>query len=192
MYMYDLGEGYDNSSRLEPLGVHGSNATFLRCELRNTTNHVQYNYMNGEQSVHIQLLDPELDELVNVRDSVRGTGPGANANATCSTSYDYGMPCDFNLSLLHQFAYQGLLQAFTSLITGNMTLGTLKVEGIAGGILDNTYIRSTSLMRTKELAALSEYSQIIQSGLVFEGKYSYLQYVLSNGSGASASGQGHD
>lgn len=82
---------------------------------------------------------------------------------------------------------RGLLQPFTPLLTGHLTLGTSLGAGPLGGLLDNDYIRSTSLMKTKELAPFSDFAQLRQK-LSSVGTELYLQPSLSNSSKGGASG----
>ncbi|KAI9699475.1 MAG: hypothetical protein M1836_003086 [Candelina mexicana] len=140
-----------------PLGLVGGNVTMLQCQLHNSTDHTKFNYVNGAQTVSINLAKQETDETVPVINFVRGPGSGKHDAGMCTTLNEvddvYGRTCVFDGSLLSRLSYQAILQAFAMLVTGNITL----VKN-TNGLSDSTSIRSTSLLNTKELQYLTDYA----------------------------------
>jgi hypothetical protein len=139
-----------------PLGVVGGNITMLQCQLYNSTYRTKFDYVNGAQIVNIDLVQQGTDTAVPVINLVRGAGSGGLGSGECATLNEvdeYGKDCDFDGSLLSQLSYQGILQAFAMLITGNITL-----VPTTNGLSDSTSIRSTSLLNTKELYYLTDYA----------------------------------
>jgi hypothetical protein len=209
-YLQGLEEGNFDVTTTEPLGVLGGSTTIVKCQLYNSTYQLRFNFTNGGQSVDVRMPAMETDRPVSVTNGVRGPGvniayglssdgvpisPGKISptweNATCNTlnqnTTERGQACTYDSALVPQLAYQGLLQAFTSLLTGNLTLGgPNSYFGTEGGIQDNAYIRSTSLMKSLELTPLTDYAILQDSPS--RGQYLYLQSALSNGSIAGASG----
>jgi hypothetical protein len=166
-----------------PLGVVGGNVTILQCQLYNSTYHTEFNYNNGAQTVNIDLVNQETDTTVPVINLVKGPGSNGLGAGKCATLNEnqtvFGSPCDFDGSLLSQLSYQGILQAFTTLILGNITL-----VPETNGLLDSTSVRSTSLVQTRELYYLSDYA-------IHAASSSYnpdLQKALFNSSVSAVSG----
>ncbi|USP72759.1 hypothetical protein yc1106_00033 [Curvularia clavata] len=144
------------STPSSPLGVLNDNITMLHCKMRNSTYKADFYYINGEQSVALNVTHHEDVPIINV---VRGPGPsGSGLSDNCTTLNSYMSedkvwdPCNFEYGLLSQLSYQAVLQAFSELVTGNITLNNITL-----GPLDSSRIRSTALIDTKELRYLSDY-----------------------------------
>ena len=106
--------------------------------------------------VSIDLVQQEKDNTVPVINFVRGPGSDGLGSGNCSTLNEiqgYGKDCEFDGSLLSQLSYQSVLQAFATLITGNITLNPQTY-----GLLDSSSIRSTSLLNAEELSYLTDYA----------------------------------
>ncbi|KAI9710459.1 MAG: hypothetical protein M1812_007427 [Candelaria pacifica] len=140
-----------------PLGSVGGNITMLQCRLYNSTYHTKFDYVNGAQTVSINLVRQGMDNTVSLINLVRGAGSGGSGSGKCATlNYEdgkYGKPCDFDKSLLSQLSYQATLQPFASLVTGNITMSPM-----TNVLSDSTDIRSTSLLDTRELDYLTDYA----------------------------------
>ncbi|KAK3636944.1 hypothetical protein LTR56_012604 [Elasticomyces elasticus] len=175
--------GPNNVSATNPLGFIGGDITMLQCQLYNTTYRTQFTFINGTQTVDTQLPDPATDTPVPIINAVRGPGSdGINNNDTCitlTTDDAFNPACHFNSSLLPQLAYQSILQAFTSLLTGNISLeATTAASEYISGTFDYSTIRSTSLVNTRELAFLTDYALHLTSTPMDPD----LQHALENSS----------
>ena len=156
----------------QPLGTLNDNITMLHCQLHNSTYQANFSYVNGEQSIALNVTHHDPVPIINL---VRGPAPsGAGLNETCTTLnsdtealYDY---CNFESDLLSQLAYQAVLQAFAELVTGNITLN----GNVTMGPLDDSRVRSTSLINTRELRYLSDYQLHMSS----DGFHPDLQNLL--------------
>ncbi|KAI9694792.1 MAG: hypothetical protein M1822_000408 [Bathelium mastoideum] len=143
------------STSNNPLGPLTENMSMLQCQLYNSTYLTEFNYTNGIQSVSVNVTAQDKDTAVRLLPSVDATLPDDlgpdNCTALVSEETQNPSQCEFNISLLSQLSYQAVLQAFASIITGNITLA-----GFTLGLMDATSIRSTSLMATKELYYLTD------------------------------------
>lgn len=147
-----------NTSTESPLGVLGRNDTILQCRLLNSTYKTRFEYVNGAQQVTIDRPEPIQDTKVPLLSYLFGPRTQDSCDRCCVlNTLGYNVPkpvgsaCIFDRSLLDRLAYQGALQAFTTLITGHWTL-------YVGGMrqMEKTRIGSTALIHTKELAFLTE------------------------------------
>ena len=131
----------------------------LECKLHNATYQTTFHFRDGVQAVRSQLSENRTSNTVPILKLVRGPGANGIGAGDCSTLNEdnsgdgYGSPCDFDSSLLPQIAYQSILQAFTTLITGNITLDSTTM-----GLTDSTAIRSTGLVNSRELYYLTDYA----------------------------------
>jgi len=182
-------EGGGQATTENPLGVVGANVTMIQCQLHNSTYRTKFEYRNGLQTVSVDL--PEHGPTVPIINWVRSAPIGSDkeTSSNCTTLNDlddYGKRCVYNDSLPAQLAYQSILQAFTTLITGQIYL-----DNTTKGLLDTSYIRSTGLVNTKELEYLTDYGLHLKSSQPEEGR-DYpspdLQWVLSNSNTPGISG----
>lgn len=145
-----------------PLGTLGHDMTMLQCQVYNSTYHTTFDYRNGKQTISTSLLNQEDDSTLAIINSV--TGPTANTSSIKCAKLDESAEnsqsnktnpqvkkCNFDGDLLSQLSYQSVLQAFTMMITGNITLDWNTL-----GLSDSTNIRSTSLINTNELFYLTD------------------------------------
>jgi hypothetical protein len=168
-----------------PLGYVGGNVTMLQCQFYNSSYHTEFEYVNGVQSV---ATSTEVANTVPIINVVRGPGRGGPSNSSdyCATLNEvgayrvndtgigiYGETCEYDPDLLPQLSYQATLQAFTDLITGSITRGSTAISNSSAGIVssgsvtlvDNSLVRSTELLRTRELNFLSDISLHKQTDL---------------------------
>lgn len=109
-----------NVSRENPLGLLGRNATVLQCRLLNFTYKTKLDNVNGEQNVAIELLDRANDSQVPLMSWVQAS----NVDSDCAWTSSDELACRADKARqTAQMAYQGILQAFTTLITGHWTFG---------------------------------------------------------------------
>lgn len=143
-----------NDKPLEPVG---GNITMIKCKLHNTTYNANFSYINGKQNVKVNVTRNPSDPTVPVIANVRGSGTGGRGSSkncsTLNTEPGRGKPCFFDRSLLSQLSYQGILHAFSLLVTGNITLDDRTTKGPS----DASRIRTTGLVNTKELRYLTDY-----------------------------------
>ncbi|KAF2658592.1 hypothetical protein K491DRAFT_755910 [Lophiostoma macrostomum CBS 122681] len=171
-----------------PLGIVGGNVTMIQCELHNSTYKAQFEYKNGAQNVSVDL--PQHGPTVPIINWIRSAWTGEDKSSNCTTlnelDNDYGKICTYDDGLTSQIAYQSILQAFTALITGQISL-----DNTTGGLLDTSSIRSTSLVNTKELEYLTDYGLHLKSSQSTDGHddpFPDLQWTLSNSSMPGISG----
>jgi hypothetical protein len=131
----------------------------LQCQLVNSTYSVAFEYVNGNQTVAIEVPRATREEPVTAISTI--TGP---TNETCvgfragylldPTATLVGFPdwperCEFDPYLARQLAYKSIFDAFFNTISGPVALD----QSSAGNIL------GTTLLRTKELNFLTNYAR---------------------------------
>ena len=155
----DLMAGIEPTTAASPLGSLGENATMIQCQLFNSTYQTRFNYTNLVQSVQIDILN-DRDNPVPAINVVEGPSPNSSSCDTLNIEYDLnetsrlkGSPCNYQSDVLYQVSYQGILQAFTTLLTDNVSLSDYQNAPV-----DASKIRSTGLVNTRELKFLTDYA----------------------------------
>lgn len=118
-----------------PLGRGREDISMLQCQLYNSTYQTKFNYTNGAQVVSITLARQDEDNPISVMDYVRGADPNGHDYPPCPALRRFGLEeewleekdhnndCRFDESLLSRLSYQGILQAFTMMLTGDIQFG---------------------------------------------------------------------
>ena len=178
-------------SSSNPLGLVGGDVTMLQCRLHNATYHTKFDYLNGAQSVSIDLIKQETNATLPITLSVTKFNAGfwgadsVQCAARNLTSYfgDFvGRDgCYFDENLFPRLSYTGILQAFANLIDGDVALQPTTKQ-----FLGSARIRSTSLLNTKELYYLTDYAfHTNTSGMGADFQESLSQSNMSEISGLS-------
>jgi hypothetical protein len=151
---YDFLESYGNDTSL-----------MLQCQLVNSTYDVAFDYVNGNQTVTIEVPQTVPEDTVAAISTI--TGP---TNDTCVGFHagyllkqpdipienpDWPERCDFDQGLARQLAYRSILDAFFNVISGPVALD----QSSAGNIL------ATTLLRTRELNFLTNYARAMSDPL---------------------------
>ena len=160
---FRVGGNYCSRNRTveDPLGAVGENATMLKCQSFSSTYYTQYRYSNGDQAVNITVPRQTNDSTVPLNQIV--LGPLSRLNRTshhtplCRWNFTdpekFHRQCNYYADLPRELAYQGIFEAFTSLITGMVHFDVF-VNLLYSG---DCSIRSTGLVNTKELSFLNNY-----------------------------------
>jgi hypothetical protein len=143
--------------------VNNDTSLMLQCRLVEATYHVSFEYVNGNQTVAIEVPRTTQDEPVTAINTI--TGP---TNETCvgfhagyllkqtnppTPDPDWPERCDFDPGLARQLAYKSMLDAFFNLIGGIVALD----QSSAGTIL------ATTLVRSRELHFLTNYARTMEN-----------------------------
>ncbi|KAL2671298.1 hypothetical protein Neosp_013878 [[Neocosmospora] mangrovei] len=145
----------ENSERgdLVPLrkALFDSAASVLHCDLRNSTYEAHFNVTNGNQQVKLKVKDIE-EKPLNVITGVWGSN--ANSKNPSCTPLNMDSECTFDPSILRHLSYQALMDAFTDVLIGSLTLRRRQTDDslVFHG---NTSVQSTVLTATPELQILS-------------------------------------
>lgn len=142
------------------------NITLLRCDLQNSTYEANFVFVNSNQNVEVTVL--ELDQgPFEVISSVVGLGDPLDSDSLplgCETLYNLdstgpipGLTCDFDASVLSTLSYQAVLDAFTNLVRGSITM-----NGPAS-LNPTTAAGSTVLVRSPELSSIANFGGIDNS-----------------------------
>jgi hypothetical protein len=126
------------------------NATVLRCDLRNATHNVAYNFTNSNQQMNANMTYIQPSDTVRRVAAVYGPGLLGGTTHWCDTRLALGAEaanCTLDDSLLTRLSYQAIMDAFSDLIEGTLTMD----QAGTGFVADGTSILSTSLLSTKEL-----------------------------------------
>lgn len=170
-----------NTSRENPLGLLGRNATVLQCRLLNSTYKTKFDHVNGEQNVAIELLDRANDSQVPLMSWVQAS----DVDSGCAwTSSDEPACRADKAKQTAQMAYQGILQAFTTLIAGHWTFGDAGLRRA-----EYSRIGTTALILSRELSVLTKENNVHDPIIdnVFDRPYGYdeepyLQDLMMNSS----------
>ena len=161
----------------------GEDITMIRCQLYNSTYRTEFSYINGQQDVKINVTHQPEDPVVPIIGSVIGKDfVGVDDIDNCAElkfEKNEEERCRFDRDLLSQLSYQSVLNAFSNLVTGNITF-----KSVMESHRESTRIRSTSLTDTKELRYLSDYERHMNSYPVRPD----LQYSFSNSTVPDVSG----
>ena len=128
-----------------------STASVLRCDLRNSTYEAHFNVTNGNQQVKLKVKEIE-EKPLDVITGVWGSNPDSN-NTSC-TPLNMNSECTFDASILRHLSYRALMDAFTDMLIGSLTLRR-RQEDDSLVFHGNTSVQSTVLTATPELQILS-------------------------------------
>ncbi|KAI0198894.1 hypothetical protein F4808DRAFT_462283 [Astrocystis sublimbata] len=125
-----------------------TDSTIIQCELYNSTYHSNFSFVNGEQSVDVNIRETlnEVDPVIVV-----GTGNGVFADAA-------GGPVNF--TKVEALSYQAVFDAFGQGLVGSISSSFDQ----SGTLTANTSILASTLSETKELAFLSNWGDAPTAG----------------------------
>ncbi|KAJ4327132.1 hypothetical protein N0V84_002394 [Fusarium piperis] len=124
-----------------------STASVLRCDIRNSTYEAHFNVTNGGQFVKFKVKDIE-EKLLDVITGIWGSNPRSKNTGCTALNMDSG--CGFDPSILRHLSYQALMDAFTEMLIGGLTLRR-RQEDDSAVFHGNTSVQSTVLTATSEL-----------------------------------------
>lgn len=138
----------------------------LECQLVNTTYKTTFDYVNGNQTVRIDNIRTPDEQKVEAVDSIIGptnsTCVGLHGgyllNATAQTDtrpemFDWTERCDFDPYLARRLAYQSIMDAFYTAISGPVALD----QSTAGNVI------ATTLLGTQEPSFLTNYARVVET-----------------------------
>ena len=140
------------------------NITLTQCELYNTSYHVSFSFINGEQTTNIT-LDPKPYNPVNTVFSVGTYNDGPLANYTPGGVL---IPNSWHTTTVQTLSYQAVMDSF-----GQALVGTIYNNLNAPLAANETSVMSTVLGDTTELAWLNNFSP------AFNGRYNTLQEAIA-------------
>lgn len=155
----------DTTAQQNPLGTIGERAAMIQCQLFNFTYDADFKYSNGEQNIifdgSVKGSDTSFTTFVAVNQSQTVCGNSTvwwDCGRRCfglvgGGRTNFSDQCDkFDLSILQVIAYQGVMESFTNMLLGTITLP------FSGTPVKDTSILSTTLMNTNELDFLNDQS----------------------------------
>lgn len=175
----------------EPVSDLFEGSTMLQCQLFNSTYRVTFDYVNGEQSVSIDAPYSSSDKPVTMLAAVTGPGNQVPGNPTGTCLANLREPednllasndtrCGIDSHVLQRLAYQAVMESFTNLISGTISLDN------QFGLTRSSRIMTTTLVSTNELTFLGDNS--VDMGSDDGGLVPYLQGALSHSEVANISG----
>lgn len=176
-----------------PFGTFGEGAATVQCQFFNSSYNVDFEYVNGKQSITIEApvkgSDPPFKTFSSVQ-QVKVNATNHNQTDSSDVAYDIGgrcistesgpfpYPCEYDPAQLRIISYQGVIEAFANLLTGNVTLPKM------APLVKTTKVLSTALLNTKELAFLNDQNSYYLEGF---GNGEDLQQALA-AAGVAVSG----
>lgn len=176
-----------------PFGEFGEGAATVQCQFFNSSYNVDFEYVNGRQSITIDApvkgSDPPFQTFSSVQ-QVKVNATNHNQTDSSDVAYDIGgrcistesgpfpVPCDYDPAQLRIISYQGIMEAFANLLAGNVTMPSI------GPLAKTTRVLSTALLNTKELAFLNDQNSYYLEGF---GNGEDLQQALAE-AGVAVSG----
>ena len=139
---------------MDPEYDYYGNATIIKCQLMNATYSSSFNWTNGIRS--LDAIVTTSAEAVLYRDAVDCAG--FLYTQDIYTADDYTGPAarnisrplsDFNNTIVRNFAYQSVMQAF-----GNILKGSINYPRYPNGLVVTTNVMDTVLGATRELSLL--------------------------------------
>lgn len=168
-----------------PLGGLEKDASMLECRLSNSTYMVNFDFLNGQQSIGIKTQKNESTVPFNSISYL--FGPTLTGSETCGTLFNSkisytdllknNFTCRFDESVMQSLAYQGVMEGFTNLLKG-------KLVAVGGEpIVGDSLITTTTLMNTKELSMLSGSSagSISLGSAALQDRLSHTDQAYSSG-----------
>jgi hypothetical protein len=178
-----------SANSINPLGNGGEGSTMIQCQLFNSTYKADFVYLESSQSIAVNAPVKSSDKPFTTFQSVSQKISSDNTLSGCIYFNDnvstLTLPCDFNPAILPVIAYQAVLEAFTSVLSGTV------IDPFNEEIKSNSSILSTTLVDTKELAFLNNltagYSSVyknqtdLRSSLAKLGKMDVSGFPEANG-----------
>ncbi|KXT10354.1 hypothetical protein AC579_9159 [Pseudocercospora musae] len=129
-------------------GRYFVNSTILECQLRNTSYHTNFTYVNGQQFVDITTSAPDEDAPVA---TLAGFYMNGDYPKCAGLNADYE-GCNVDRYTLQRLSFQAILDAFGRVFVGTVLDGQQSKYG--GTYATDTKVMSTVLLDTKELSFL--------------------------------------
>ncbi|KAK8070585.1 hypothetical protein PG997_010788 [Apiospora hydei] len=166
-----------NTSQI-PFGIYGGNETMVQCQLYNSTYATNFQYSRGAQDINITIT--ELGDTVSFTAWVRGPNTTSNPEENCATlqsvfANETTNDCEVDQTLLSQIAYQSILRAFSTWITGDVSFPSTN-DGPR--MSQNSRVLSTALTSTEELNYLTDYKLHKWPAEAYGMRYADLQWKL--------------
>ncbi|KAK7946248.1 uncharacterized protein PG986_010569 [Apiospora aurea] len=166
-----------NTSQI-PFGIYGGNETMVQCQLYNSTYATNFQYSRGAQDINIKIT--ELGDIVPFTAWVRGPNTTSNPEEDCATlqsvfANETTNDCEVDQTLLSQIAYQSILRAFSTWITGDISFPSTN-DGPR--MSQNSRVLSTALTSTEELNYLTDYKLHKWPAEAYGMRYADLQWKL--------------
>lgn len=135
-------------SPTKPLASMGEDATLIQCNLMNSLYTTTFNFVDGSQH-----LDVKVDKLEGGVDIVKTVQWSHVPNDCLQSDNDRfnSSDCTFDHGVLWRLSYQSIMNAFSSLLTGQVTANA----GYEARNF-NTSVTLTSLIDTEEFGFLDE------------------------------------
>ncbi|KAI4854288.1 hypothetical protein E4T45_04020 [Aureobasidium sp. EXF-8846] len=139
---------------MDPEYDYYGNATIIKCQLMNATYSSSFNWTNGIRS--LDAIVANSAEAVLYRDAVDCAGFLYTQDIYTADNYTGPAPgnisrplSDFNNTIVRNFAYQSVMQAF-----GNILKGSINYPHYPNGLVVTTNVMDTVLGATRELSLL--------------------------------------
>lgn len=129
-------------------GRYFVNSTFLECQLLKTTYHVNFTYVDGQQSVKMTTSSRDKSTPVDTLAGFYMNGDYPKC-AGLNTAYE---GCDVDRHTLQRLSFQSIMDAFGRIFVGNVLDGQQSKYG--GTYTTDTKVMSTVLLDTAELSFL--------------------------------------
>jgi hypothetical protein len=124
----------------------------LRCDLYNSTYQADFDFVNGNQQVQVTVSDLENTPIPTLP-QVEGLHSESSTHQRCDilNINEVGpVGCTFDPSLLRIFSYQAVMDAFTQLLVGKVSMTQNSNYGFTFD--SNTSVAATILTESPELA----------------------------------------
>lgn len=146
------------STAASPTDQDSSGSTFIKCSMFNSTLHIDFTFINAEQSVESAVTNISDDVVMGVH-SVVWNRPGASCYPVFRALQDE--PCTLDEDLPSTLSYQAIFEAFSNLVSGSINVG---YEALS---VADTNIVETVLINLPEMRVPKSglYTQTLQENL---------------------------
>ncbi|KAK8023737.1 hypothetical protein PG993_011803 [Apiospora rasikravindrae] len=171
-----------------PFGIYGGNETIVQCQLYNSTYATNFQYSRGAQDIDIKIR--ELGDNVPFTTWVRGPNTTVDPQDNCATLQSVftetnNNDCQVDQRLLSQIAYQSILRAFSTWITGDVSFPSTNDGPM---MAQNSRVLSTALTSTEELNYLTDFELHKWPSESYGMRYADLQWKLRKSNEPATSG----
>lgn len=140
----------------EEMPAIGKDMALIRCQMHNSTYEAKFNYTSSAHNVRYDIVDRGPKSQLSFKAISLTYSPIKDMSEDCANPYAPNcegkrFQIDYNRSLIPQYVHQSVLEAFTNLITGNITFDDTTYWPARIPLQATSYIRMTSLFDTKEL-----------------------------------------
>lgn len=164
--------------------------TMLQCDLYNSTYQLSFNYVEDEQHIAVNLLDPERDQQVVPQSSMLGPNPDHldknGCEATGSITSGQSALCYSNPHMLRTLSYQAIMDSFATNLKGAMYVNSGQQLQRQSNIMNTALLGTPELSFLRTRAASSTFGNETMQAEILAINNAYTQGLISKDTSMSS------